>query len=275
MLSVGIKQSAVFSCSFFTMNLSKTISKKLRFEVFKRDKFKCQYCGRSAPDVVLEVDHINPKSKGGERDILNLITSCFDCNRGKKNRLLNDNTILEKQREQLCLLSEKQNQLKMMIEWRKELSKIGENALRGLLKIWEENTQYTLNESGTNSIKILLKNYSFTEISSAMDIVMKYLKYEENKPTRESVEYAFNKIRGICYIKSLSEGQQKAYMKRGYILGIFKNKFNTTFYDEIKLRRTLDFYVKNSDIEALEIIESILKDSCNKNNFFKEINNAQ
>jgi len=61
------------------------ISKKLRFEVFKRDGFACQYCGRTPPTVTLEVDHINPKSEGGDDDINNLITSCFDCNRGKSN----------------------------------------------------------------------------------------------------------------------------------------------------------------------------------------------
>jgi 5-methylcytosine-specific restriction endonuclease McrA len=53
----------------------KQISKKLRFEVFKRDSFKCQYCGNSAPDVILHVDHIEPISKGGDNSILNLITS--------------------------------------------------------------------------------------------------------------------------------------------------------------------------------------------------------
>ena len=69
----------------------KTIGDKLRFEVFKRDQFKCQYCGKAAPDVVLNVDHINPVSKGGENDILNLVTSCEDCNSGKSDRLLSDN----------------------------------------------------------------------------------------------------------------------------------------------------------------------------------------
>ena len=61
----------------------KAIGDKLRFEVFKRDNFKCQYCGMSAPDVVLNVDHIDPVSNGGENNILNLITSCRDCNSGK------------------------------------------------------------------------------------------------------------------------------------------------------------------------------------------------
>ncbi len=38
---------------------------KVRFEVLARDKFTCQYCGRKAPDVVLEIDHFYPRSKGG------------------------------------------------------------------------------------------------------------------------------------------------------------------------------------------------------------------
>ena len=58
----------------------KNISKKIRFEIFKRDKFTCQYCGQEAPDVVLNVDHINPVKNGGDNNITNLITSCFDCN---------------------------------------------------------------------------------------------------------------------------------------------------------------------------------------------------
>lgn len=55
------------------------IPKKLRFEVFKRDSFKCQYCGKSAPEVVLHVDHIKPVAEGGTNEITNLITACADC----------------------------------------------------------------------------------------------------------------------------------------------------------------------------------------------------
>jgi len=66
-----------------------SLSKKIRFEVFKRDFFKCQYCGTHPPETVLEVDHIHPHSKGGNDDINNLITSCFNCNRGKSDRELN------------------------------------------------------------------------------------------------------------------------------------------------------------------------------------------
>lgn len=66
----------------------KPLGKTLRFNIFKRDFFKCQYCGSTPPAVVLEIDHIIPVSKGGDNNELNLITSCFDCNRGKRDALL-------------------------------------------------------------------------------------------------------------------------------------------------------------------------------------------
>lgn len=66
----------------------KPLTKKARFEVFKRDGFVCQYCGNHPPSVILEVDHIEPVSKGGTNLIDNLVTACFDCNRGKAGELL-------------------------------------------------------------------------------------------------------------------------------------------------------------------------------------------
>jgi len=59
------------------------ISPKLRWEVLKRDKYVCQYCGACGPNVELEVDHVIPVSRGGTDDIDNLKTACFKCNRGK------------------------------------------------------------------------------------------------------------------------------------------------------------------------------------------------
>lgn len=63
--------------------------KRLRFEVFQRDNFTCQYCGRTVSDgAKLEVDHITPKSRGGEFVAENLLTACHECNRGKVDILL-------------------------------------------------------------------------------------------------------------------------------------------------------------------------------------------
>jgi len=65
-------------------NLPSTLRRsKIRWQVLKRDNFTCQYCGRKAPDVVLNVDHKIPQSKGGKYTVENLITACWDCNIGK------------------------------------------------------------------------------------------------------------------------------------------------------------------------------------------------
>jgi hypothetical protein len=71
-----------------TVAKRQSIGKGLRFDIFHRDGFTCQYCGKRPPDVVLELDHIHPVANGGDNDPLNLITSCAECNRGKSAKLL-------------------------------------------------------------------------------------------------------------------------------------------------------------------------------------------
>lgn len=64
------------------------LSNKRRFEIFQRDGFKCQYCGKGPPETVLEVDHIHPRSAGGTDEDSNLRTACWGCNSGKGARQL-------------------------------------------------------------------------------------------------------------------------------------------------------------------------------------------
>jgi len=60
------------------------MSLTLRFDVFKRDSYRCQLCGATAQDSrKLEVDHKIPVVKGGLDELDNLWTLCFECNRGK------------------------------------------------------------------------------------------------------------------------------------------------------------------------------------------------
>lgn len=59
------------------------VSPKLRFEIFKKYHFTCQYCGKKSPDVILELDHVIPKAEGGKDHEENLTCSCWECNRGK------------------------------------------------------------------------------------------------------------------------------------------------------------------------------------------------
>jgi hypothetical protein len=59
------------------------VSKRLRYEVLRRDNHTCRYCGRAAPDVPLRIDHVIPVALGGTDEPTNLVTACQDCNSGK------------------------------------------------------------------------------------------------------------------------------------------------------------------------------------------------
>lgn len=60
------------------------VTPSLRYDIMKRDGFRCVICGRGAEDgVKLHVDHIKPVSKGGKTTPSNLRTLCQECNAGK------------------------------------------------------------------------------------------------------------------------------------------------------------------------------------------------
>lgn len=59
------------------------VSKRLRFEVFRRDNHTCRYCGGHAPDATLTIDHVVPVTLGGSDEPTNLVTACTGCNSGK------------------------------------------------------------------------------------------------------------------------------------------------------------------------------------------------
>lgn len=59
------------------------VSKRLRYEVLRRDNHACRYCGATAPDAPLRVDHVTPVALGGSDAPTNLVTACEPCNSGK------------------------------------------------------------------------------------------------------------------------------------------------------------------------------------------------
>lgn len=63
------------------------ISITLRYQVLKRDGFRCQYCGGTPEHgYILHVDHVIPRSEGGLTIAENLKTACWLCNTGKSNK---------------------------------------------------------------------------------------------------------------------------------------------------------------------------------------------
>ena len=54
-----------------------------RFNVFLRDRFRCQYCGERFPASALTFEHVIPRSKGGTTSWSNIVTACVPCNTRK------------------------------------------------------------------------------------------------------------------------------------------------------------------------------------------------
>lgn len=146
------------------------LSKKTRFEVFKRDGFKCQYCGAHPPAVLLEVDHIVAVASGGKNDMDNLVTSCEACNRGKGAR---DLTVApESLGTKAAAIREREEQLKGFYEVME--------AKRQRLEVetwWVMDALYpgkpeTVSRDEFNSARMFIEKLGFHEVLEAAEIAL-------------------------------------------------------------------------------------------------------
>ncbi len=57
-----------------------------RRNLYRRDSYRCQYCGKHRPTCELSIDHVIPRSRGGKTTWENCVLSCIPCNVRKGNR---------------------------------------------------------------------------------------------------------------------------------------------------------------------------------------------
>jgi len=96
-----------------------------RLRIYMRDKFRCQYCGEKKPAGELTLDHILPRSRGGDNSPVNIVTACVPCNNRKSDRtpaearmpLLTSQTALRVKLERVVLC----HYAEARAEWRKYL----------------------------------------------------------------------------------------------------------------------------------------------------------
>ena len=96
-----------------------------RLRIYIRDKYRCQYCGERKLPATLTLDHIFPRSRGGDNSPVNIVTACLDCNNRKGNRtpeearmpLLTTQTALRVKLERVVLC----HYAEARPEWRKYL----------------------------------------------------------------------------------------------------------------------------------------------------------
>ncbi len=65
---------------------NRIIMNPTRKNIYWRDKYTCQYCAKQFKHKKLSLDHVVPKSRGGGRGWLNLVTCCHVCNQKKGNK---------------------------------------------------------------------------------------------------------------------------------------------------------------------------------------------
>lgn len=200
------------------------VPKKTRFEVFKRDKFSCQYCGAKAPDVLLHVDHVVPVADGGGNDLLNLVTACAGCNSGKGARRLDDRSEMTKQHAQLAELEERRAQIEMMVQWRDELSRLDDTAVEIICNRIGERTGWFPNDKGIADVRGWLRRMPFDDVIAGIDTSFDtYGVMDGPRMTEKSWNLAFRKVAGVIGIQQ--QAKDKPWLPRlFYIQGILRNR---------------------------------------------------
>jgi hypothetical protein len=227
----------------------KGLGAKIRFEVFKRDSFKCQYCGASAPEAILEVDHIHPISKGGSDEMVNYITACKPCNAGKRDRTLDDNAIVQRQKAQLDELNERREQLEMMLNWRNGLADIRKAEVDAICQSWQTHVPgWELNDAGRRTAEKMIRQHGLQTVLDAIESASSvYIKLDEHGlATNESADRAWDKLGGFLRMANTPENERRLY----YIKGILRNRISYVPYNVISILK--DALQKGVTVEEME-----------------------
>jgi hypothetical protein len=175
-----------------------SVSKRVRFEVFKRDVFCCRYCGKTPPDAVLEIDHVEAVSTGGSDDISNLVTSCFDCNRGKSNIPLGaiPATVAEQHRRAI----EVSEQIRAFNEFLMDARKEDDESIESLGRNWNDRFldagRYVFASGRVASARSFVRKLPIAEILEAIELA-----HSRRPPLGDDDERTWKYFCGICWNK--------------------------------------------------------------------------
>ena len=243
------------------------IGKKLRFSVFERDDFTCQYCGKNPKDhdIILNLDHAVSVKDGGDNSEDNLITSCWDCNIGK-----GATSVVRKEgkrdvEDELRKADERLSQIKAMIKSKSRL-KEAEVEIERLEYDFVSCFDIFSNDDGYNTtssaILSLLKKrrkggVSLEILCDSVEVTFNKFGEEDEIRTTDVVKY----LSAVIRTKSLEkEDPVGAEIKRQQVGAYYKacNEFNY-------VNRTMFFFF----IEELGVptLESFISSSRNWSEF--------
>lgn len=178
------------------MTARKAISKRVRFEVFKRDRFTCQYCGAHPPGVLLHIDHITAVASGGTNEIDNLITACEPCNAGKGARALTD--VPKSLQDKAVEIAEREAQLEgyqSILDAKRERI---ESEMWQIADTLEPGSpERGFNRANLQSIRVFIERLGFHEVLNAAEIATARFPRFGNK--------TFRYFCGVCW-KKIKDG---------------------------------------------------------------------
>lgn len=261
-----------------TVAKRRTISKRTRFEVFKRDRFRCQYCGKEAPSVVLalreiapdadvedlraedlhvedlHVDHVVPRAAGGDDAITNYVTACVDCNLGKGPIPLDDDAAVRKQRAQMEDVATRREQVEMMAQWQRDLAALDASGVDVAVALWESLVPgTTLNPVGQDTVAKALRRFGPEAVLDAMrTAIQTYARRSQDGAwDHGSLSDALDKLVGIC-VNRRKQQTLPELPQLYYIRGILKNRFPDR-WDNAEIMRLLQRAVRAGlSIDALQ-----------------------
>lgn len=194
-------------------------------------------------------------AKGGDNNVLNLVTACNECNNGKSDTLLSDKQALEKTIDELALIQERKNQIEQMVAWRKQLIEDRYAAADPIVKYWEETaTRFQLNETGRKAVAQLVSKFGAEEVIESMTAAAdRYLRFDpEGKVTEESWLFAYSSISRICEVRR-KDRTLPGFSRLYYCKGILRNRFNPTPHQLMRvfleLKEALEAGIQIDEIE--------------------------
>jgi len=169
----------------------KSSGKRLRFEIFKRDGFRCVYCGATPVDSPLHIDHVTPLAAGGTDDPDNLATACQNCNAGKgpvplSDKKLGSHILTDADRDHV-------EQIREYLAVQRQIAEARRALADEFLDYWQDNVEgaekYVRREilSGAAS---LVRNNSLESLFEAVDIVSR-----KGLSELDAVKYFFGILR--------------------------------------------------------------------------------
>lgn len=183
-----------------------SVGVRKRFEVFKRDCFTCQYCGRTPPAVILHCDHIIPVSDSGGDEETNLLTSCQDCNLGKSNISLGQ--VVQPIADRMAEATEKRQQIEAFNRFLSEEREREDEEIDGIGFYWfnqfckpGDEDKYTFSNHRKSSIRNFLRKMTSMQIRDAADIA------HSRQPPRVNEDRTWRYFCGICW-KRIGEANQ-------------------------------------------------------------------